>query len=148
MIKASTGLRNHLLATGSLRSALNGGHIRIYGGTIPATADDSIGAATLLCTVTVASGATGLSFGETPDEGSLNKNADTWSGLVSASGDATFYRHVLTADDGSSSTVALRIQGECGTMTQGKDMLMSSVTLTSGATQTLDFYRISLPSAQ
>jgi hypothetical protein len=148
MIKVSTGLRNHMLATGSLRSALDGGEIRIYGGTIPATANDSIGSATLLCTITVASGATGLSFDVTPDDGSLLKNTDTWSGLVSASGDATFYRHVLTTDDGSSSTTELRIQGECGTMTQAKDMHMSSVTLTSGATQTLDFYSISLPSAQ
>lgn len=47
-IKASTGLRNSMLVTGSLRSLLNGGRINIYAGAAPATADADLGGATLL----------------------------------------------------------------------------------------------------
>ena len=50
--KASTGLRNHMLTTGSLKAALDGGFLRLYSGVEPATADDAIpGGSTLLLTV-------------------------------------------------------------------------------------------------
>lgn len=47
-LKTSTGLRNGVLSGGSLKSRLDGGRINIYAGTPPATADDAVGAATLL----------------------------------------------------------------------------------------------------
>ena len=51
-IKTSTGLRNAMLATGSAKAALDGGRINIYAGAAPATADDAVGGATLLCAIT------------------------------------------------------------------------------------------------
>lgn len=55
-IRLSTALANHLLQNGSLRNALDGGKIEIYSGAQPATADAAV-TGTLLCTVTLASGA-------------------------------------------------------------------------------------------
>lgn len=143
-IKASTGLRNKLLVTGSLKATMDLGFIKIYTGTAPATADDAIGAATLLCTLSVSSGGTGLSFDTTPVLGVLAKApAEVWSGVNVAGGVATFYRHVAVGDTAASSTTEARVQGTIGTI--GADMNLTSTTLSSGATQTMDFYQLYLP---
>ena len=54
-LKFSTGLRNYLLSTGSLRKAFEDGVIKIYTGSAPATADLAP-TGTLLCSVTIGSG--------------------------------------------------------------------------------------------
>ena len=144
MIKASTGLRDHLMTEGALRTALHEGVIRIYQGTPPLSADAALGGAMLLSTITGPDEA-GLVFETTADNGSLLKNSEVWSGDNVATGTASFYRHVLLADDGSESTTALRIQGTCGTIASTADMRLSSTSLTEGATQTLDFYAVTLP---
>ena len=51
--KTSTALRNGMLAGSGLKEQLDAGFIKIYAGTVPATADDAIGSATLLCTISV-----------------------------------------------------------------------------------------------
>lgn len=55
-LRLSTGLRNHLLANGSLRNALQGGILEIYSGSQPTTADAAV-VGTLLATISNASGA-------------------------------------------------------------------------------------------
>lgn len=142
-IKASTGLRNRLLSGGSLKSGFDAGsEIRIYAGTEPATADAAIGGATLLCTIK--NGVSGITFDAAAAAGLLPKNpAETWSGVNAATGTPSFYRHVLTADDGTLSTSALRYQGSVGVV--GADMNLTASTLTSGATQTLDYHAVALP---
>ena len=90
-IKASTGLRNGTLATGSLRSLLNGGRINIYAGAEPATADAALGGATLLCAVTVNSTGTGINFDTTASGGVLQKApGEVWSGVNVATGVASY----------------------------------------------------------
>lgn len=145
MLKASSGLRNYLLDTGSLKAALNLGFIKIYSGTVPATADAAIaGGNTLLCTISVSSGGTGLTMEASASSGVLEKNAsETWSGVNAATGTASFYRHVTASDTGASSTTERRVQGEIALV--GAEMNLSSVSLTSAATQTLDAYAIALP---
>ncbi|NDZ11486.1 hypothetical protein C7T35_01430 [Variovorax sp. WS11] len=142
-IKSSTGLRDILLGTGSLKATFDAGsEIRIYAGTVPADADASIGAATLL--VTIKNGVSGITFEAAPSGGILEKNAaETWSGVNAATGTPTFYRHVLTADTGALSTTAPRYQGTVAVA--GADMNLTSSTLTSGATQTLDSHAVALP---
>jgi hypothetical protein len=143
-LKTSTGLRNGVLATGSLKSLLNGGFIKIYAGTVPSSADDAIGSATLLNTISVNSTGTGINFDTAASAGVLSKApAEVWSGVNAASGTATFYRHVAAADDGTLSTTQPRIQGTVSTV--GADLNLSSVSLTSGATQTIDYYSVALP---
>lgn len=142
-MKVSTGLRNKLLDTGSLKATMDLGSVKIYAGTVPASADDALGSATLLCTITQNSTATGISLDTAAVGGVIAKAAEVWSGTNVASGTATFFRHVATGDDGTSSTTQARIQGTVGTA--GADLNISSVSLTSGATQTIDFYNVALP---
>ena len=156
-VKTSSGLRDKLLVTGSFKSIFDGGSIQIYGavgGTasmIPATADaspTSLGAS-LLCTVKNYNGGTpiGLTFASTASGGVVTKTtSEVWSGVNSATGTALFYRLVTSTDTGNAVTDAdARVQGTIGTA--GADLNLSSVALTSGATQTIDYYSMAIPTA-
>ena len=145
-IQVSTALRNAMLASASLKSTLDAGsNIMIYSGTPPANADAALSGNTLLCTISVSG--SGIHFDTAvASAGVLAKApAETWSGTNVATGTATFYRHQLTADAGALSTTAPRIQGTIAVA--GADMNLTSVGLTSGATQGIDFYSVALPTA-
>lgn len=146
-LRVSTGLRDAMLATGSFKDTMDGGYIRIYSGTPPTEADNAIGSAgsnTLLCEISVDGDGDGLNMETSPSNGVLGKaSAETWQGTVLASGVATFYRHVASGDDGSSSSSAPRIQGEVAEA--NSEMNFTSTTLTSGAEQNVDFYSVSFP---
>lgn len=145
-IKTSTGLRNGMLGTGSLKSLLDGKVLKIYAGTAPATADSALGGATLLCTVSDDATGVGLGFDATPINGVLFKDpAQIWRGVNVASGTASFYRLQDISDDDSASTVNERVQGGVGVA--GADLNISSVSLTAAASQNIDFYSIELPTA-
>ena len=143
-LKSSTGLRNQMLDTAPLRTILNLGVVNVYSGTTPATADDALGGAVLLYTLSNASTVTGLTFEPTASASVLaKKSTETWSGLNIAGGVASFYRHVAPGDTGVASTTQPRIQGSCGVA--GADMNMTSTTMILGATTTQNFYTINLP---
>jgi len=142
-LKVSTGLRNKLLDTGSLATLMAGGLIKIYSGSPPASADDAA-SGSLLCTISLNSTGTGVNMASTATGGVLAKStSETWSGVVALSGAATYYRHVAASDTGASSTTQARLQGEIATA--GAELNLSSTTLTSGATQTVDYYSVALP---
>lgn len=142
-LKASSGLRNKMATNMGLTSAMALGFINVYSGAGPATANDAA-TGTLLCVISNNGGATGLTFEATAVDGVVQKAiAEVWSGTNLATGVAGYYRHVAAGDTAASSTTEARIQGTVGT--SGADMNMTSVNLASGATQTLDFYTINLP---
>ena len=142
-LKASTGLRNKILDTGSLSSRLNLGFIKIYSGSPPATADAAV-TGTLLCTISNASGGTGLTFESAAVAGVLaKKSSETWSGVNAAGGSAGYYRHVAVGDTGASSSTEERVQGSIAVA--GADMNLTNTTLSNGATQTVDYYTLTLP---
>ena len=115
-LKASTALRNNMLVTGSLKSQLDGGFIKIYAGTVPSDADSSIGAAVLLCTITKnGDGTTGLSMASVAALGAISKANEVWQGVNALSGTATFWRFVKTGDTGAASTTEVRLQGNAAT---------------------------------
>lgn len=144
MAKTSTGLRNGALSGGSVKSLLDGGNIKIYAGAVPATADAAVGAGTLLCTITLNSTGTGINFDTAAVGGVLAKApGEVWSGVNAATGTAVWFRHVAAADDGTESVVAPRIQGSVNSA--GADLNLSSTSLTSGATQTVDYYSTAWP---
>jgi hypothetical protein len=144
-LKASTGLRNNMLTVGSLKSALDGGFIKIYAGTaIPSDADAAIGSAPLLCTISVnGDGVTGLSLSSTPSGGSIAKAAEVWQGTNVAGGTASFWRFIKTGDTEAASTTDVRLQGNAAT--SGSELVMTSIVLSFGATQTIDFFTVALP---
>lgn len=143
-MKRSTGLRDFLLVTGSLKEALDGKVINYYSGAVPASADDSIGAAVLLCTISVNSTGTGLTLEATAVNGQVTKNSsEIWSGEVIASGEASFFRMCTAADDNSASTTAVRMQGTIGL--SGTDIQLGSTTLTVGNSRELKYFVVSIP---
>ena len=143
-LKVSTGLRDDLLDTGSLKATLDGGHILIYSGTVPTDADAAISGPVLLCTITIDGLGTGINFDTSASAGVLSKApAETWKGTNASSGVASFYRHVASGDTGGSSTTEPRLQGEIAVA--NSEMNFTNTTLTISADQNVDFYSVTLP---
>ncbi|WP_035625120.1 hypothetical protein [Herminiimonas sp. CN] len=144
-LKESTGLRNHMLATGSFKTALDGGLLNIYAGPVPATADAALDPTNpVLCVISDAGTGAGLNMEAAAVAGVLQKaTTQVWSGTNVASGVATFYRHVAAGDDGLSSTVQARLQGSIAVV--GAEINLTSTTLTSGAPQTINYYSVAKP---
>lgn len=142
-IKTSTGLRNKMLDTGSFKATFATAKIMIYSGAVPADADAAVTGA-LLATITGPTAAA-LIWDTAAASGVLAKSAgQVWSGTVSGTtAAATYYRLVDTADATTLSTTAARVQGTVASA--GGDLNLSNTTLTNGATQTIDYYTIALP---
>lgn len=140
--RVSTGLRNYMAASGSVKAALTGGYINIYSGAAPSSAD-AAATGTLLCVVSVDDTGAGLNLADTAADGVLGKASEVWSGTNLESGTAGYFRFVESGDDGSSSSSALRLQGDCGVA--GKELNLSSVNLTANAVQSIDAGNIVFP---
>ena len=80
-----------------------------------------------------------------PSAGVISKESETWSGTAAATGTAGYFRLVNSSDDASldSGYVYPRLQGNVGT--SGQEMTLSSTSITSGATQTIDSATITMP---
>lgn len=144
MIKLSTAVRVALAVGGSLKSTLDGGLIRIYSGSVPASADAAIGGATLLCEISAGGGGTPVTFESTAPLGVLKKSvSETWTGTNLADGTPTFFRYVLGGDDGSASSSAPRFQGSAGVL--GSDMYISSLPLVTGQPLAFSVFELAVP---
>lgn len=144
--KLSTGLRDHMLVTGSLKGGIDGGVIYIYSGTPPATADAALSGNTLLCTISNNAAGTGINMDTTPASGVLGKApAEVWRGLVVANGTATFYRFAGLADTGTLSTTEKRLQGTVGAL--AADLIFSNPAFVSGDYKTVDSFNVAVPTA-
>lgn len=140
----STGLRDYLAATGSLKDALTGCSINIYTGVTPANADSSLGSAALLCTITGAPD--GIEFEDTPAAGVLTKAASqAWEGTNAASGTAQFFRIVADGDTGVASTTAVRLQGTVGLL--AADLELSNVELINGDPLVINSASFTIPAS-
>lgn len=142
-ISISTGAADAMIGSTGLKGALESGsmELRLYAGTIPADANDSIGAATLL--VTVKNGSIPLTW-STPSGGVLSKaSGETWSGVAVADGIATFGRFVHAADTGAASTSAVRVQGDVDTV--GAFINLDNPAIVNGAVQTVNSAQLIQP---
>jgi len=146
MAKLSTGLRDHILATGDFQSGVDGGAIFIYSGPIPATADAALSGNTLLDIISLDATGVGISMEAAPVAGVLGKNSsEIWRGLIIANGLASFYRFQDLADDGSFSTVNKRLQGTVGVV--GADLNFSNVNFVAGNYKAIDSFNVAMPTA-
>lgn len=144
MLKLSTALRSALAVGGSLKAALDNGFVRIYSGSVPASADSALGSAVLLCEISAGGTGTALTFEATAPGGVLSKSAsENWTGNNVAGGTPTFFRYVLDGDAGDASTAAVRIQGSAGGL--GSDMVITSLPLVSGEPQTFELFQLAVP---
>ncbi len=147
-LSLSTGLRDGILGTSALQALLDGGEINIWSGSAPASADD---AATGVLLVTVGEGSSNgtdatLEFQTTITSGVMSKRSTTWDGIGLADGTAGYFRYCAsTADAHGSSTTEVRVQGSVAT--SGAELNMSSTSITSAATTTVDTFDITMPAA-
>jgi hypothetical protein len=150
-IKRSTGFCNKALvhqvavSTAALfgtvaAPTVNAMNLRLYGGSVPPTADAA--ASTLLCTITGPTAAALLwdtaNVG-VASPGLLQKDpAQTWAGVVTGAGtqNATYFRFVASDDTDALSTTYPRVQGVIGLA--GVELDMSSVSQVNGATTTIN----------
>lgn len=128
-ISTSTALRVAMLSGPGVKPTLDGGEIRIYGGIAPASADDGIGGATLLCSVKL-DGTDGITLDDSTIGVLAIPAGANWFGTNTGTGTATFYRVCQSSDTGAASTSAPRIQGSVGVV--GADLNLDTVSLVSG----------------
>lgn len=145
-MKASTGLRNHMLGTGSFANAMQDGVIRIYSDTTPApaTADAELpSGATLLAEISANNTGAGLEF-QAPALGVISKDpSQIWSGEAVATGTAAWFRFVVTTDDGSESDTDPRVQGTVGIA--GADLNLETIAIVTSQLYPITAFNIALP---
>lgn len=143
-INLSTGLKDSVLVTGSLRSALTNGQLQIYTGAAPASADAAATGTLLNTYVDNDTGTFNLTFEASTSGGALVKTAaQTWSGTSVAAGTAGYFRFVVTGDDGLLSTTQVRIQGTVGGA--GADLYLASTTIANSTLYFIDAFAIAIP---
>jgi hypothetical protein len=142
-LKLSTGLRDGMLDTSPFKTLMDASRLKLYSGAAPATADDAEGS--LVVSIGSDAGDTHCHFLAAAVSGVLSKAADIWSGVASATATVSHFRLVVNTDTGVLSTTEIRMQGTVGT--SGADLNMSSVSLQSGATQTIDTFNLTMPAS-
>jgi len=142
-LRLSTGLRNKALGTADVKTILTLCKIAIYSGAQPANAD-AIATGTLLATISLAGGATGLSW-EAPAAGILAKAiAEAWQGTAVATGTAGWFRlYEATDDPATASTVLARFDGSVST--SGAQLNMTSTAIVTDAVQTISAFTYTQP---
>jgi hypothetical protein len=144
----STCLQNKLAVTGSLLAQLNNCKVDIYSGTVPASADAAISGGSVLL-VSIDNAGTPGTFNSTASDGVLVKtSSESWSGTCAATGTATFFRCYVpgggdTGATADTSFIYSRVQGAVG-VDMASEMILPSVSLTSGNTQALSTFQIQL----
>jgi hypothetical protein len=135
--KMSTALCNKLLDTNCLKTIFNAAEIRIYSGSVPATADAAI-TGSLIATVKQAAGS--LGWGASAVAGVLAKSGTAWTDPSATGGVATHYRLVQSADDDSADSgfIHPRVQGTVGT--GGADMNVGNTTITASSTFEVNYF--------
>jgi hypothetical protein len=110
--------------------------INIYSGSVPADADASIGASTLLAQLTMNATAFGAAADANPNA-TITAAAITDDSSANATGTATYFR-ILTQDAGT-----VIAQGTVGTATS--DMILNTVSITSGSVVSITSFVITVP---
>jgi hypothetical protein len=118
--------------------------IDVYSGTQPASADDAP-TGTLLCSFFSDGTTAGLEFDDAVAGVLSKKSTETWSGTAGNTGTAGWFRMRQAADSGASSTTEPRMDGVCAT--SGGQLNMTSLSISSGAVQTISTGSITQPAA-
>lgn len=145
-VRLSTGLRNKMLdggSTGGIKGSLNLGFINVYSGPQPLTADTGA-TGTLLGTVSVNAGGTGLTF-DAASGGVISKAAaEAWKFNGLAVGTAGWFRFYPAAGSPSStSTTEARLDGSIAAA--GADLNLSNISITVSAPSTVDVFQFTIP---
>lgn len=159
-LRYSPAMQNYIAQTGSWKTAFDNGHILIYSGTQPATADLAV-TGTLLVTITSSSGAKTnetLATGVLTLSGTTSGSVDTVTLLgVEIMGSSTAYntslnqtatdvalkinrnpknKFVVASTTGASAVITLTARPGFGTLLNSAALTITSTTLTSAVTST------------
>ncbi|MEJ5148945.1 hypothetical protein [Comamonas sp. MYb396] len=148
----STGYRNAAAnaALGVAPSApiMDGCVIMLYAGSRPETADEPVGAATLIATFSTGGTGDPLAWDAASGGSAYKMPGDVWSATAVASGSPTFFRYQLPDDDGTLSNTAIRIQGRVGLVSDpAADLALSSMAIVNGAPLTIDAASATVPAS-
>jgi len=115
MAKLSESLRNYVLDTGSLKTALTGFAVTFFNGTVPILASDAVIGSTLAVFTVNNDGITGATWG-TATTGLLARTpTEAMSATCLIGGSPTFYRiHKLSESATTANTTFYRMQGTLG----------------------------------
>lgn len=131
-----------LREVGSVADFFKNGNIKIYSGTQPTEADD-VATGTLL--VTVNNAGSGITFSESTAGVLSIKTGETWSGVCASTGTAGWFRLMCNEDLGTDNTTDVRLDGSVAT--SGGQLNFSSTSFTSGATQTITSFAVTVPAS-
>jgi hypothetical protein len=147
MILGNSALMEAALA--AVKTALDGGFLYIFSGSVPESPDDALDMVTdhtQLAMISVDDdGTTGLTF-ETPSGNVLVKTAaEDWIGTIVFNGaedgettlTPTFFRFCEDGDDPTAAATGVRVQGTVGGPSSGADMLRSTTTMTANGTNVI-----------
>lgn len=145
-LRLSTGLRNKMLdggVGGGFKGALTLGKIAIYSGPQPLSADNAA-TGTLLGTISVDGGSTGLTF-DAAASGAISKAAaENWKFIGAANGTAGWFRfYPAGGNPALASTSEARMDGSIAT--SGADLRLTSVSIATGTPNTIDIFSFTLP---
>ena len=139
-----------LTVSKAMKDVFRNNVIRIYSGAAPADAN-AAESGVLLLKLTLSSGAVtpgAAANGNNFDDittGVLSKDANVWSGVGLADGTAGYWRMYDNGEITGAVSTSKRMQGLCGT--SGTAFVMSSTSIVTGATITLDTFTITQPAS-
>lgn len=152
MFSLSTGLRNGMLNATGWKEAFANGRILLYTGAMPTDADQAVGSATLLGSVThngvafvAGSGANGVTF-DAPASGVVSKAAaETWQYTGLADGTVGWCRLVGNPTDaGAASTTLPRFDVSVAASGTGV-IVFATTTIVTGAPGIIQAFAFTLP---
>lgn len=137
----STGFRNALL-NGGILTAFDNGFLDIYSGTIPASADATEGAGTLLASVELPASALAAAAAS----GAISKDSGAWTeASAPAAGTAAWARLYASAHTTGASTTAVRIDMEVTLSGGGGDLILTTLSISIADTVNIDTFSLSIP---
>lgn len=137
----STGLRNAVL-NGGILTLFDNGFLDIYSGAIPADANATEGAGTLLASVVLPASALAAASAS----GAIAKDSGAWTeSSANASGTAAWFRLYDSAHTTGASATAVRLDGDVTLSGGGGDLILATLTITALDTVTIDTFTITIP---
>lgn len=128
------------------KEIMRGCKFALFTGTPPASANDSSGTSTLLCTLSDAGGSGGLNWDDADGGAVVLDSSQTAQGTAVASGTVGWFRcYESGGDPTQASETEARFDGVVST--SGGQMDINNTAIAAGAVQTLGSYTFTLPSS-
>lgn len=143
MLLVSGGFKAALLGPNSFASIFQDGQIRIFAGSRPVSAERAEPSDPIAVVVRAGSNP-GLRF-QLTDQYVIKPPTDFWRLKGLAPGTAVWWRLVAAGDTHADTASAPRIDGDIGTSTSPKEIVLNSTTITPGLELAFDSFLYTFP---